>query len=460
MDRTVVAPTTEGTGPPVADRAGQRRPLLRRPWVAGAGLFAVLLAVCAPVVTLHEHRSRPLFVLDEFAYADYLHKVHDGQPFVRRGEVTGQATLRELACRGYTPESVWPRAERPPCDAPSFDPSVFPNAGVDSADVHPPTYFLVTDLGARLLMGLGVTSDLIDAGRLFGAAWMAAGLLALWYLARALGASKPAAALALGLVAANPALRWEWYYLTPDAANILIGSLVVLAALRWERAGRGLAPLAGAGGLAMAFKAPNLVVVLAVALYLAGRALVARGGRLPLPPRRYALAAATVLGGAGAAAVAWLGVRLAVAVPGATSPLAAESAVSGLALHHLSENVARFVNVWDDPSAGSYPLAVLASYLLVGSLLAAAVALGRADRRHTLALAGGTMAVAGPVLLIVAIVVVTGTYFTAEARYGATLVPLEAAIAASLWRGRAALWAVAALVVGFNVAVLVSLLRG
>jgi hypothetical protein len=234
-------------------------------------LFAVLLVICGPVVALHVDRNKPLSVLDEFAYADYLHKIDEGHWIVRHGEVSSQRGLRELACRGYSP-STW--NDRPPCDAAAFDPQVFPNAGINSADIHPPTYFLLTYAGARGVMALGLSDDLVDAGRLFGAVWMAAGLLALWCLLRALGAGRAAAAVGLALVAAGPMLLQQWHFLTPDAANVLVGSLVMLAALRWERSGTGRGWLIAAGALAAAFVA---VVVVEAALAARRRGAHARG---------------------------------------------------------------------------------------------------------------------------------------------------------------------------------------
>lgn len=465
LARSVAGPPVQTPATPAEPGEREPRPAAsHRPLLRPLGLFLLLLALCAPLVALHESKSKPLFVLDEFAYADYLQKVHDGQLFVRRGEVTGQRTLRELACRGYNPDAIWP--VRPPCDAPSYDPAEFPNSGVDSADVHPPTYFVITDLGARAIMALGITDNLVRAGRLFGAVWMAAGLLALWYLMRAFGANRWAAALGLGLVTASPALRWAWYYLTPDAANILVGSLVVLAVLRWERADNGLVALAGAGALAMGFKAPNLVVVVAVATYLAVRAALARraspadvaaGGYLA--PRRYLLAAASVLGGASVVVVAWLVARMALAARAETSPAAQDFGLSDLGVGQVTENLGRFISTWDESTALSYPLALIASYVLVGSILAAVVAFSHHDPRHALASVAGAMLVVGPLLIVVSAVVTTGTYFVVEARYGASLVPLECAVAACLWRGRAALVAVGALVVSYNAAVLVLLLR-
>ncbi len=522
MARSVADPAApapeaqDGSAPAKAVPPAERPPFRRRRGVAPLGLFALLLAVCAPLVALNESKNQPIFVLDEFAYADYLHKVHDGQLYVRTGEITGQETLRELACRGYNLDTIFP--VRPPCDAPSFDPAGFPNNGIDSADVHPPTYFIVTDLGARVIMALGVTDNLIRAGRLFGAVWMAAGFLALWYLMRAFGANRGAAILALALVAASPSLLVTWYYLTPDSANILVGALVVLAALRWERTGRGLPMLAGAGALALAFKAPNLIVVVAVAGYLVVRGLLARraaaadaappadappppdGAAVPddgpgllarrvappdhaaaqpedavaavdapvdapveaaagaPAPRRYLVAAACVSAGALVVAGGWLVVRMALAMPDATSPMEERFAVDGIGVSEITDNLGGFISVWDQGSR-AYPWARIASYLLAGSLLAALVKFDHRDRRHTLAAVTGVMLLVGPILLVVSNVITTGTYFVVQPRYGATLVPLECALAACLWRGRAALVAVATLVVSYLTVVLILFLR-
>lgn len=412
-----------------------------------AGLLLVLV-VCAPMVAVQVRHHERLSVLDEFAYADYLYKVHHGQPFVRHGEVVGQATLRLLACRGFEP-AIW--NERPACDSASFDPAVFPNAGVNSADIHPPTYFVVTDVGARILLGLGVTHDLTTAGRLCGALWMAAGLVALWHLARALGSNRWAAAFGVALVGASPFLLRGWYYLTPDAADVLVGSLVALAALRWERDRKSLAALAAAGAMAMAVKAPNMMVVITVALYL-----VVRGVSLAMPGPFIRAAGALVSGGV-VASLGWLVVRAMLALPGATSPMDQDERLAGLRPAHLTRNLARFVNVWDADGSGTFSLAVLVSYLLLGSLLMAIVTIPPARRRHALAVAAGALVVFGPLLIVLVNWLVRGTYAPVEPRYGATLVPIECAIAASFWRSRAALVPVGMLAAALPLAVLADL---
>jgi hypothetical protein len=448
---------------PETGRNGRRGRALRL-----AGLFVVLLLLCAPVVALHADRNPALFVLDEFAYADYLYKIDSGHWVVRHGELSGQPALRALACRGYTP-AIW--NDRPPCDAVSFDPAVYPNAGINSADIHPPTYFLVTYAGARTLVALGVTDDLLEGGRLFGAAWMAAGLLALWCLLRSFEVERWAAACGLALVAAGPMLLQQWYFLTPDAANVLVGALVMLAVLRWERRRAGRGWLVGAGALAMAFKAPNVVVVVAGGLYLLARAWLASrtlaeddaGADLDAEeigrrsPRELVQASAALIGGAAMTSAVWLVTRAALAGPG-TTPMERDEQVGMLRPAQVIENIGRFVNIWDREPSSLYPLAVITSYLLVGSLLVALVALSHRDRRWALALVTGAVLIAGPLLLVGVNFVVRGTYTIVEPRYGSTLVPLQCAIAATFWSRRAALYAVGALAVVAPVAVVLRVL--
>jgi hypothetical protein len=123
----------------------------------------------------------------------------------------------------------------------------------------------------------------------------------------------------------------------------------------------------------------------------------------------------------------------------------------------ILENVARFITPWDREPSSLYPLAVITSYLLVGSLLVALVALTRRDRRYALALAAGALLLAGPLLLVAVNFVVRGSYTIVEPRYGTTLIPVQCAIAATFW-SRRALVAVAVLAVVAPVAVVVRLL--
>ena len=217
-----------------------------------------------------------------------------------------------------------------------------------------------------------------------------------------------------------------------------------------------------AGALAMAIKAPNVVIVIAGVLYLLARPRVRhwRAGdsavEPPRSPREYLAAAAALLGGAALTSAVWLVTRAVLAGPG-TSPMERDERVRGLLRpSQVIENVGRFVNVWDREPSSLYPLAVITSYLFVGSLLVALFAVSSRDRRYALALATGVLLIAGPLFLVAVNFVVRGTYTIVEPRYGSTLVPIQCAVAATFWSGRA-LQAVAVLAVVAPTALLLRL---
>jgi len=151
----------------------------------------------------------------------------------------------------------------------------------------------------------------------------------------------------------------------------------------------------------------------------------------------------------------WLVVRAVVALPGGFSPMDADEAVRRLSGSSITDNVARFVNVWDHVASRTYPLALLASYLLIGSLLVALLALPGDDPRHGLAVAVGVVVIVGPLVLVAMNYLLRGTYAPIEPRYGASLVPLQCAIAASFWRSRPSLVPVGILALVLPVAAIV-----
>jgi hypothetical protein len=194
-----------------------------------------------------------------------------------------------------------------------------------------------------------------------------------------------------------------------------------------------------------------------VVVVAAGGYLLVRARHEDLrPTRQYLTGAAALVGGAAATSLTWLVVRTAISLPGA-SPREEAERVSVLRPAQVLENVARFVTPWDREPSSLYPLAVITSYLFVGSLLVALATLRRGDRRYPLAMVVGVVLLAGPLLLVATNFLVRGTYTIVEPRYGSTLVPIQCAISASFWSGRA-LIAVGALAVVAPVAVLLRLL--
>lgn len=258
-------------------------------------LFLVTLVFCAPLVAAEVHTHPGVSPVDESPYIDYLYRVHEGRILLPHGQLMGDEAMREITCRGIQNgwAGLWPVGAG--CMTPPFDYTRVPDIGLNSADIYPPTYFVLTDLGARVLMGVGVTDNLVDAARMMGAVWMAWALVVIYLLARELGARRSSSLLAMAVAGANPLLLNYWFHVTPDAGSVLLGGLVVLAAVRWDRGRIGLHWLVIASLAAVSVKSVNVLAVMLVGAYFLVRLAVrivndrrgstASGELQPLGPR-------------------------------------------------------------------------------------------------------------------------------------------------------------------------------
>ncbi len=134
-------------------------------------LLFITCAGTAGVVIYQVHHTRALSPVDEATYVDYLAKVGDGHFIISRGEIFGDYAANAVACRGVG-------TIVPPRPAACNHPDPHPFKPTNSADIDPPTYYVITDGVARTLMAVGVTDDLVNAGRLAGILWGGAGLSA------------------------------------------------------------------------------------------------------------------------------------------------------------------------------------------------------------------------------------------------------------------------------------------
>ena len=429
-----------GAGPAAERGAAPSRPARWRPAAAALAVVLAVLALSGAVVGTAVAHHRPIFILDEWTYVDYLYKVDHGHLWMPRGDVVGQDAVRAVACRGTQP-NFYPT--HPPCGLAHYDTRHYLNDGISTAAIHPPTYFLLTDLGARAVMAVGGTHDLVTAGRLVGAAWMAAGLLMLILLAREFGAGRLATGIAVLAVAVTGKFVEEWQYLTPDAANLLVGGVVMLSVVRWLRGRWPWWSLPLAGAFAIALKSPNLLVV--------GAGMVAILFAVTARPLRQRLAGAAGLG-AGAAAVAALigGVQAAIARTGFVSPQDRTEHADRLHGQWFLDNLDTFVRPFGRPGH-AYALAHLLGFLVLGLVVASVFTLASADLRQPVGVGVLSGVVLGPAVLIVLVFGAQHEYAPIEERYGYSLMPAVFALAASHWRGRLRLAAVGALVAVYAV---------
>lgn len=418
---------TDVAAPAPAAATTQAGPTWRRRLLHLLLLLATCTVVAAPVVALETYRNPRLTPIDELTYIDYLYKVGQGQLVIRSGEQLRGQALREQACRGTSRDLRDP--DPVACDAPGP-----PADGRNTADIDPPTYYVTTYAAARGLMAVGITDNLVTAARLAGAFWAGAGLAALILLCRELGASRPASAAAAAVALVTPGLLTQWHFVTPHATNLLVGGIVALLVLHWDRGRLGLWALVLAGLLPPLVKAPQIVIALAMALFLLLGAVWSGSFDVRRPDRRRLAGAAVLLGSLVAGSALWLAVRAASALTEEPPfPYLDVDAFQGLFLY---ENVGMFLRSWSvGPAAGLTLLVVLWCY---GSAVGAVTRPVDEPRLRPLALSLLVLGTLGALVFVLSTYVLLRQYVLVPERYGFSLVPLALAFGALALRSRVA----------------------
>lgn len=433
------------------DAVSDSRRAARFGWGCQLLVAIVITGLAVTLVSLYVSEFRALSPYDEFAHIDYVDKISQGR-IVRRGDVVGQQALHQLFCRGVAGFTV----EDVACTSPgSYDPRLSPFGGVNTADVHPPLYYLLTSWAARGIAAVTGVSDFVDRARLVGGLWLALGLIALWHAARSLRMSISNRLSILALVATSPIVLLGSATVNPDATAILAGGAILLAAVLWEEARAPLWVLAVAAALAVALKATNSMASLAAATYLVFRLYGVRhrglGRNEPFrSPRQYVAGMVTVVGTSLAVIFAWAWIRGGIAVT-ATNVMVEELRVERLSLEIVLSHAAHFMT----PLSGSLlaalesPATVLVLALLEATIIA--VCLGaifrgdEMDRPRALALTGAVVMLFGATILVL-----SGYFFNSglalvQPRYGLSFVPFLMAAVGSVVRNRVAAWALVAL---------------
>lgn len=247
-------------------RAEALRGVTFRAAVRLLGPYLYLFLVAMVAASVHIARYTEFSPIDELRHVDYAMRVSK-LDFPRYGDLLGQESMREEACRGV--ELAW---IPPPCESESFDPVDFRDDGYQIASIHPPSYYLGAGWFARVAMALGISDSFVDPARVFSALLLAAGLMVTYVAGRVLGLRAPPLLVALTFVPLAPTVLHSASTVNPDSSAILVGGIVLLVALLWER-GRvptWVLPLAGA--LATGIKFTSMLAVLVVAAVFLVRA--------------------------------------------------------------------------------------------------------------------------------------------------------------------------------------------
>lgn len=265
-------------------------------------LFVFLIAITCS--SLHIARYREFSPIDELRHLDYAVKISHGQ-LTHFGDKIGEIAMREEMCRGLD-LAGW---TDPPCRKKRIDPVEFRDDGWQTASPHPPLYYLGAGLTARLLGGVGITDTYVAGARLFSAVTTALGIVVMFYLACLVGVRKPAAAASSLSILVFPSILHSSGIVTPDSASLLMGAMIAVAVVRFQRKPFSLWWLALLGVAAGATKLTNLFAASAGALYLLGSSRVLSrktSGWRDASGRRMFFGAVVLFAAAAATTICWL----------------------------------------------------------------------------------------------------------------------------------------------------------
>ncbi|NCD19560.1 MAG: hypothetical protein EOL89_06210 [Actinobacteria bacterium] len=418
---------TAGTG----RRAGATKTLPT--WLQWALVF-VMFAILSTVLLVRYVPANPeLSRMDEYVYIDAVDKATRGD-LVNQGEMIDDYAMELASCRGV--ESFGKIGT--PCGE-EIDPALFPHiGGRTSADIHSPVYYFATAwLGGLIQRVLGV-EELLDAARYSNVLWLALGLTGLVWAARVLGASRLSSLGVALLIISTPQVRWSTIYVTPDALNLIWGSLIVGLGVRVVRDQRSPIWLGLAAAAATILKVTNIFGVVAIVLFFG---LVALLESETFPTRRAITAGLVTFGSAVAAAAGYQTFRSATSL-GDSPAMDRQEAFS---LRYAIDQIDAFVQgvvlgpqgiFGSTASPNPDSLANVTSWVVLSGLFAVAFLHNgepRVSRRLAQAWVVSLLGL-GPALYVV-MNVLEGTVFGLGPRYGMVLVPgMTSALAISVTR--------------------------
>lgn len=381
--------------------------------------------------------------VDEYVYLDYTAQVFE-HGILPRGTETGDVARGYISCLGVAGYGEFnPTA----CGTGDYsDDNAYPYAGLSSADIYTPIYFVVSAATANVLMST-TNIDFLSAARLSGVIWLAGAAALLYFSLLRLRISALAAVVAPLLLISSVPAWWSTTFISTDATAIFSGALMLFFLVHYLQRGRGAWLLVLASGLVTLLKFQNImaVAVAAVVIALSARFTEIEESSLRMPVgalRKRFLVALSMIFTALGAQIAWFLIheKMAISEP-------AEQGVSDpLTVSALLAETTKLISgmAWGASAAdGMHPLnivvASITTWLLIGGAVAASIASKRVAFLNSLGFAWlGVAMLAAPILGIL-IFIASGFYFHLPARYGLSLLPIGLAIS-TLALGRAPVW--------------------
>jgi hypothetical protein len=424
--------------------------------------FAYLFVIAMLAAGVHIARYTEFSPIDELRHLDYALRASSfHQP--RLGDLLSQEAMREEACRGI--DLPW---NDPPCRTKVFDPKGFRDDGYQTASPHPPTYYLGAGWFARAAKALGISESFVDPARVFSALLFAAGLMVAFAAGRVAGIRAGPLLAALTFVPVMPAALHAASTVNPDASGILVGAIVMVLGLAWEKGRLRLWAVAVAGAIAGGTKFTSLLAVSVIGVVFLVRArpiLLARAwwsrrrspdDPQPVPeadettsPRRpveYLAALLVMMGSALVVSGIWLAFDRARAVIDPSEVpqnqlLASHGIPPAYSVFSVNQ-VFSWLPPWNgyDPVRFTSPyvtdVRTLMTFVFAGAVLMVALRVSRGDTLSLFGVACLIAAFVGGPAFVLLNAGVSNVLVTPEARYGLSLVPFMAAIVASFAMNR------------------------
>lgn len=404
---------------------------IRTHLAAIAAIWAITLGVCLPAISAFGGVS----LYDEITHYDYAMKISSGH-LPSPVEDLGDEALEEWACRpgDWQPDDFCSltRSDR-------TDNDDFPVEGLNYNGFHPPLYYVLSGLGARVISA--IASPLADvstfvAMRIMSAIWLSAGL-SFFYLI-ILRWARPAIAVATTiLVGTTPAVASFGMMINPDAMAVMAAAAALFLAYRLSRDKAGL--LWGAG---LAFLVAS-TKLLAVGMVLIVAALWVVYVMLD-PHSQHKKQALLTFGGTLIGTIASIGVARLLTGPdlGIANPVTGLSttAVGGRIIDPLAMTVAQNYSLttpyWMVDGVDSTFWGASARLFGIALVAAPLIALWHyrpVDAEHKVACSAVIGALAIPLIIQVREILAHGEFFEALAsRYSLTVIPVAAASLAFL----------------------------
>lgn len=397
--------------------------------LAAVILLATLFsAFFAGVTALH---VKGFSLYDELTHADYAWRVAHGE-LPAAGDHIAPRVRAEAACRGFAMQPGEHFAKIGDCGDPAPDYRVANGENFNFA--HPPLYYAVTGVVARVADEVTPGTRFMTFARLAGIVWLAAAVVVLYLAARRFGVGAWTAAVTALTMASLPVVFYADATVTNDAPAVLGGALAayVLAGVLVE----GRRGLVLPGLLAMAVTATKVMSALPFLLVAFACLVVAL--RVARTDRRDAVrlagVAAAILAGVGVVYVGWDVVQAGRGVAGWVNPVlgANTQRVVGLPLEEVAGPSFRFpVPFGADVTLMPPALSNLGGALMVRlwgllALVAIGAVLSTRERWSPAFVMAGVTVLGGLAWpwVVEAQMILSGWYFPAPTpRYGLALTP-------------------------------------